>query len=169
MVALLLLAGGMPTQVASQPVPAGVVTGKSGLQVPRFVSLKADRVNVRVGPGEDYPIAWVFARPGLPIEIVQEYDTWRRVRDSDGSVGWVFQSLLSGARTASVSPWTNGDIVPILTEPSPGSSVAAYLETGVVAAVRRCHAGWCQLSGEGFSGWIEQNQLWGVYPDEEID
>ena len=92
---------------------AASVVGKSGLQVPRFVSLKAGRVNVRVGPGEDYKIAWVFTRTGLPIEVIQEYDTWRRIRDSDGAVGWVFNSLLSGKRTAVVTPWSKGEPQPI--------------------------------------------------------
>ena len=91
----------------------GLDTGASGLPVPRFVSLKAGRVNVRVGPGEDYKIAWVFTKPGLPIEVIQEYDTWRRIRDSDGTMGWVFQSLLSGKRTAVVAPWAAGDPRPI--------------------------------------------------------
>jgi SH3-like domain-containing protein len=155
------------TGVAAQD--GGVSIGGSGLEVPRFVSLKASRVNVRVGPGEDYPIAWVFTRPGLPIEVIQEYDTWRRVRDSDGSVGWVFQGLLSGERTAAVAPWSGGDIKPLRAGPSGESAIAAYLETGVVGAVSACRAGWCKLTGEGFSGWIEQDQLWGVYLNEDID
>ncbi|MEX0853449.1 MAG: SH3 domain-containing protein [Bauldia sp.] len=143
--------------------------GKSGLPLPRFVSLKASRVNVRNGPGQDYGVAWVFTRAGLPIEVVQEYDTWRRVRDSDGSVGWVFHSLLSGTRTAVVSPWATGEPLALRTRSSPQASIAAYLEPGVLASIERCQAGWCRLSGDGFDGWMSQDQLWGVYPDEEID
>ena len=88
---------------AAQPATPGVAVGPSGLPVPRFVSLKSGRVNVRVGPGEDYKIAWVFVKSGLPIEVVQEFDNWRQIRDSDGATGWVFQSLLSGKRTAVVA------------------------------------------------------------------
>ena len=97
------------SQAAAAETADGTALGKSGLPVPRFVSLKAGRVNVRVGPGEDYKVAWVFTRPALPVEIIQEFDTWRRIRDSDGSVGWVFHSLLSGKRTAVVAPWTTGE------------------------------------------------------------
>ena len=150
-------------------VAAGAKAGASGLPVPRFVSLKAGRVNVRVGPGEDYKIAWVFTKPGLPIEVIQEFDTWRRIRDSDGMVGWVFQSLLSGKRTAVVAPWAKGDPRPIRRDASPEAAITAYLEPGVMGEIDRCKDDWCRISGERFSGWITQDQLWGVYPDEQID
>jgi SH3-like domain-containing protein len=79
--------------------------GPSGLPLPRFVSLKATRVNLRIGPGRDYAVAWLYTRPGVPMEVIQEYDNWRRVRDAEGTEGWVYQSLLSGDRTATVAPW----------------------------------------------------------------
>jgi SH3-like domain-containing protein len=153
----------------ASPLEAAGVGGKSGHQVPRFVSLKAGRVNVRVGPGEDYKIAWVFTRTGLPIEVIQEYDTWRRIRDSDGSVGWVFNSLLSGKRTAVVTPWNEGGPQPIHADATTGATVTAYLEPGVLGIVDRCRGGWCRISGKGFGGWIEQDRLWGVYPNEDVD
>jgi SH3-like domain-containing protein len=92
-----------PPVADAAPDPA-VTMGKSGLPLPRFVSLKAGRVNVRVGPGEDYKVAWVFTKSQLPVEVIQEFDTWRRIRDSDGQMGWVFHSLLSAKRTAVVTP-----------------------------------------------------------------
>ena len=170
----LFLAIGLVTAAQSSAIAASdskpnAGNGASGLPVPRFVSLKAGRVNVRIGPGEDYKIAWVFTRPGLPIEIIQEFANWRRIRDSDGSVGWVFHSLLSGKRTAVVAPWTSGDPRPIRAAGSADAAVTAYLEPGVMAAIERCEAGWCRLSGDSFGGWIEQVQLWGVYPDEDVD
>lgn len=170
--ALVLLPVTMAPSVADQVVASvdrSVEKGPSGLPVPRFVSLKAGRVNVRIGPGEDYKIAWVFTRPGLPIEVIQEYDTWRRIRDSDGTVGWVFQSLLSGKRTAVVSPWAKGDPRPIRSASSASADVTAYLEPGVTGEIDRCSGGWCRIDGKGFSGWIAQDQLWGVYADEEIN
>ena len=160
--------------VISDPIAAsasetGIRTGASGLPIPRFVSLKASRVNVRIGPGEDYRIAWVFVRPGLPIEVIQEFETWRRIRDSDGTVGWVFQSLLSGKRNAVVAPWSNEDQRPIRAVASENSAITAYLGPGVMAEIERCDNGWCRLSGADFRGWIVQDQLWGVYPGEEIN
>jgi SH3-like domain-containing protein len=170
----LLLAIGLVTAADSSAIAAsagksGGGAGASGLPVPRFVSLKAGRVNVRIGPGEDYKIAWVFTRPGLPIEVIQEFDNWRRIRDSDGTVGWVFQSLLAGKRTAVVAPWASDDPRPIRASASPDATVEAYLQPGVMAEIERCSEGWCRLSGANFDGWITQEQLWGVYPGEEID
>jgi len=77
----------------------------SGLPMPRFVSLKADEVNVRKGPGWDHAVAWIFRRAGLPVEVIAEFDVWRQVRDSEGATGWVIGSLLSGRRTVLVAPW----------------------------------------------------------------
>ena len=77
--------------------------GPSGLPIPRFVSLKAEKVNVRRGPSSDHPVAWVFQRKGLPVEIVAEFENWRRVRDSDGEEGWILQNMLSGKRTAVIA------------------------------------------------------------------
>ncbi len=170
----LSLAIGMATlpdggAIAASPGMPSAGTGASGLPVPRFVSLKAGRVKVRFGPGEDYKIAWVFTRPGLPIEVIQEFANWRRIRDSDGTVGWVFQSLLSGKRTAVVAPWASDDPRPIRASASPDAEVAAYLQPGVMAEIEGCSDGWCRLSGANFDGWISQEQLWGVYPGEEVD
>ena len=91
---------------ARRPRPAG--GSGTGLPVPRYVSLKTDRVNLREGPSKDHRTAWVFQRAGLPVEIVAEYETWRRIRDSEGTEGWVLHSLLSGRRTALVMPWAQG-------------------------------------------------------------
>ena len=147
-----------------------VDVGPSGLPVPRFVSLKSSRVNVRVGPGEDYQIAWVFVKSGLPIEVVQEFDNWRQIRDADGETGWVFQSLLSGKRTAVVAPWAKqSGPRPIRASSAPDAAIAAFLEPGVRVDVKRCEGDWCRVSGTSFVGWIDRKQLWGVYPDEMID
>ncbi len=99
-------AHGSTDDAAEVASPATVQTGPSGLPLPRFVSLKSDRVNVRAGPGQSHRVAWVFSRAGLPVEIVAEFENWRRIRDSDGSEGWVFHSLLSGRRTGVVAPWS---------------------------------------------------------------
>src|SRR5436305_4699840 len=76
--------------------------GASGLPIPRFVSLKSDKVNVRAGPTRDHDVAWIYTRAGLPVEITAEYENWRRIRDWEGAEGWVYHSLLSGRRTGLV-------------------------------------------------------------------
>ncbi|MEO6781083.1 MAG: SH3 domain-containing protein [Bradyrhizobium sp.] len=141
----------------------------SGLPVPRYVSLKSDHVNVRAGPTKDNDVSWVYTRAGLPVEITAEFENWRRVRDSEGAEGWVYHSLLSGRRTAVVTMKTRDELAPLYDSADPKSAVAARLQAGVVAQVRRCGSGWCHVSGNGFDGWIQQERLWGVYADEKVD
>ena len=141
----------------------------SGLPVPRFVSLKADKVNMHIGPAKTYETKWLYQRAGLPVEITAEFETWRRIRDSDGTEGWVYHSLLSGRRTGVVSAKAKDDLVPVYDSADLKGRVVAQLERGVQGSVKRCNAGWCKISGQGFDGWIQQDRLWGVYPDEKFD
>lgn len=146
----------------------GAVSG-TGLPVPRFVSLKSDHVNVRGGPTKDNDVSWIYTRSSLPVEITAEFENWRRIRDSEGSEGWVYHSLLSGKRTAVVSTKGKDQLAPLYDSADKGAAVAARLESGVLASVKRCNGSWCRIAGKGFDGWIEQQRLWGVYPDEKID
>jgi SH3-like domain-containing protein len=144
-------------------------TGKSSLPVPRFVSLKSDKVNVRKGPSTDQAIVWVFSRAGLPVEVIAESDNWRRVRDSEGADGWVFHSLLSARRTALVTPWSKGDErVPLFSSNSTGSRAIAELQSGVLGNVLSCDGEWCNVSVDDYSGYVQQDKLWGVYKGEEV-
>jgi SH3-like domain-containing protein len=145
-------------------------TGKvSGLPLPRFVSLKSDRVNLREGPSKDHRTTWVFERAGLPVEITAEFDTWRKVRDSEGTEGWVLHSLLSGRRTALVAPWRKDQVFTLYAKPSTSSGPTARLQPGVIANIKTCDGSWCQVFGDGFEGYIEQTSLWGVYQNEKIE
>lgn len=141
----------------------------SKLPMPRFVSLKADRVNLREGPSKDHRTSWVFQRSGLPVEITAEFETWRRIRDAEGAEGWVLHSLLSGRRTALVAPWSRGGPVALYQKPGTTSAVEAQLQPGVLGSVRSCDGAWCRISGNGFDGYIQQQSLWGVYPNEKVD
>jgi SH3-like domain-containing protein len=142
---------------------------KSGLPVPRFVSLKPDKVNVRGGPTRDHEVTFVYTRAGLPVEITAESDNWRRIRDWEGSEGWVYHSLLSGRRTAVITPKNKQELVPLYRKPDVNTGMSARLQSGVLASVKKCDGGWCHVSGSGFDGWIVQEKLWGVYPAEKID
>jgi SH3-like domain-containing protein len=148
---------------------AGGASGKTALPVPRFVSLKSDKVNVRRGPSTDQAIVWVFSRAGLPVEIIAESENWRRVRDSEGADGWVFHSMLSARRTALVAPWTKGqDSVPLYDSKSTGSRAVAALQAGVLGNILSCDGEWCNVSVEDYSGYVQQDKLWGVYRGEEV-
>ena len=154
---------------ASLGQAAGGITGASGLPIPRFVSLKAEKVNVRRGPSSDHPVAWVFNRKGLPVEIVAEFETWRRIRDADGEEGWILQNMLTGKRTAVVAPWKQGQTVPLFDAPNTAAPVVARLGAGLLGDVANCSGEWCEVTAGGYEGWIEQTQLWGVYPGEAVN
>ncbi len=142
--------------------------GPSGLAIPRFVSLKAEKVNVRRGPSSDHPVAWVFQRKGLPVEIVAEFENWRRVRDSDGEEGWILQSMLAGKRTAVVAPWRGKQMTLLHSAANKTSSVAANLSSGAMSEVAGCDGNWCEINASGYDGYVEQSMLWGVYPGEVV-
>lgn len=146
-------------------------TGKSGLPLPRYVSLKSDKVNLRTGPGTDYPTTWVYRRAGLPLEIFDEFQNWRRVRDSEGTEGWVYSGLLSGRRTALVLPWERAKpdtpaSTAVFNRASNSAAKVALIEAGVIADIHGCDGKWCQVSIDTYDGYVEQKNLWGVYPNE---
>lgn len=148
---------------------AAVEASKSAPSIPRFVSLKSDKVNVRNGPSTDQAIVWIFSRAGLPVEVIAESDNWRRVRDSEGADGWVFHSLLSARRTVLVTPWEKGEeSVPLYSSKSTGSRAVAALQSGVLANVLECDGEWCHVSVDDYSGYVQQEKLWGVYRGEEV-
>lgn len=142
--------------------------GQSGLPLPRFVSLKSSRVNLRIGPGRDYAVDWLYLKPGLPLEIIQEYDNWRRVRDSEGTEGWIYQSLLSGRRTGMATPWNKGKeaTVALLAEPEKEARTVAVIEPGAVGRIHLCNGDWCEMTFAGHKGWVKQALVWGAYPGE---
>ena len=146
--------------------PIGPVTK---LPLPRYASLKTDRVNLREGPSKDHATKWVYERAGLPVEITAEFEIWRKIRDLEGVEGWVLHSLLSGRRTALVTPNKKGENSKIYARPSELADLAATLQSGVIVNIRSCDGAWCLVDGDGFKGYIEQVKLWGVYPDEKVE
>jgi len=168
---VLAMAG--PADLAAQATPgAPAAAAGTGLQVPRFVSLKSDRVNLRQGPGTEYPTAWVFRRAGLPVEVIKEFESWRQVRDAEGTTGWVLGTMLSGRRTAVILPWEKNAgksaTAALRDDDSEGATPVAQVEAGVLASIITCDGRWCRVSVGGFRGYIEQTKLWGAYRGEII-
>ena len=160
------LAAAMAAAPAYAAPPLGTVTG---LPLPRYASLKTDRVNLREGPSKDQATKWVFQRAGLPVEITAEFATWRKVRDSEGAEGWVLHTLLSGRRTALVGAGKTGQTFNVNGAPDDKSEVAAQLQSGVIVNLRKCDGNWCAVFGQGYKGYMVQTDLWGAYPGEKVD
>ncbi|PID36016.1 MAG: aspartyl-trna synthetase [Rhodobacterales bacterium] len=141
---------------------AGERGPQTGLPLPRFVSLKAREANVRRGPSLSHRIDWVFQRRGMPLQVVGEYEHWRRVQDQDGVGGWVHYMLLSGARTGLVET----DLAGLYASADTRSLVKAHLEAGVIVSIERCKPAWCRVRAEGIKGWVEKKHIWGVTSEE---
>jgi SH3-like domain-containing protein len=151
------------------PALAQETTGSvSGLPIPRFVSLKPSDTPMREGPSKDHRIKWVFKKEGVPVEIIAEFDNWRRVRDSEGDDGWVYHARLSGRRTAQLNPKLKDKDIPLHARDNESAQVVARLQPGVIGSIEQCNGRWCRISGEGFDGWMQQDRLWGVYPGERV-
>jgi SH3-like domain-containing protein len=148
-----------------QPTRDAIIKRGSGLPVPRFASLRSDEVNVRSGPGTRYPIEWVFQRKNMPVEVVAEFDTWRKIRDWQGTSGWVHQSMLVGKRTIVVA----GRQVSLRRTPESDSQVVAKVETSVQGELMSCKGSWCRVRIADYKGWIQRSDMWGIYPDEKIE
>lgn len=176
----LLAQGGLPPLPGQQGTSKGAAanaappaTPASGQPMPRFASLKSDRVNVRRGPGTDHGIDWVYRRAGLPIEVIAESEIWRRVRDADGGSGWVLNSLVSNRRTALIEPWeakanATPPQVSLKSDDRDSASEVAKVEAGVIVNVRTCDGRWCYVGVGELRGYIEQRRLWGVYKGETV-
>jgi SH3-like domain-containing protein len=154
---------------AANEMPERRPGASTGLPVPRFVSLKSGRANVRRGPGTDFPIDWVYRKNGVPLEIIAESHNWRRIRDHEGDGGWIWHTMLAGERTAIIDGMSQGEAVPLRSTPGIEAATTAYAEPGLVARVTACKAGWCRLDTKGHQGWVAQRMLWGIYPGEEFE
>jgi SH3-like domain-containing protein len=139
--------------------------GETNLPTPRFVSIKSDEVNVRAGPGDSYPIKWVIIKKELPVEIIQEFEHWRKIRDISGDEGWVHSAMVTGIRTAIILDKTWD----ITNKPEKTSKIIATIEKGVVVDINKCNINACEVRIENVDGWIERTALWGIYKNELIE
>ena len=142
----------------------------SGLPLPRFVTVEDEKTHVRAGPGEKYPIQWVIERKGLPVEIILEFENWRKIKDFDGQEGWVFHSLLSGERTGIVKAKAPVSVFQApFDDVNNKGALAMKLEPMVLLEIHGCDGAWCEISSSGFSGWLQRKHIWGVYESENFN
>ena len=159
------------------PAVAATAETPSGLPLPRFVTTRSTPINVRVGPGTKYDVSWVYEVAGTPVEIIQEFDVWRKIRDVDGSEGWVHQNMLSGVRAGYVSK-DAGDRVGLRAAANEDAGIVAWVGPGFPVKIQSCDKGWCAVtatdhpqngSSANYSGYLPEMALWGVYQGESFD
>ncbi len=137
---------------------------ESKRRLPRFVSLRSNEINVRTGPGQRYPVQWVLKRRFLPVEIIAEFETWRKIRDWEGAIGWVHQRTLTGRRSIIVT----GRIRTLRRRPRNDAPAVARAEPKIVGRLLSCQKSWCRVDIQGRRGWLQRRAFWGVYPKESI-
>lgn len=141
-----------------------VVQG-SGLPVPRFVTLKSNEVNMRVGPGREYPLAWIYKRKDLPLKVIAEFDVWRKVIDHEGVTGWIHGQLVSARRMAVIQE----PVTKLYRRPDSTSDIVAMAEKGVMMELQYCQENWCRLANDQVRGWTQRDAIWGALAGEIID
>lgn len=163
---------------AAHATIAAAAETPSGLPLPRFVTTRSTPINVRVGPGTKYDVSWIYKVAGTPVEIIQEFDVWRKIRDVDGSEGWVHQNMLSGNRAGYVLPESNVERVALRTAATDEAGVSAWVGPGFPVKIQSCEAGWCSVvavdhaggrASGTYSGYVPEGDLWGVYRGESFD
>jgi SH3-like domain-containing protein len=163
---------------ALAPAAAWAAETASGLPLPRFVTTRSNQINLRVGPGPKYDVIWIYKIAGTPVEIIKEFDTWRKIRDVDGTEGWVHQSMLTGGRAGYVAPWVNDPKVALRTASAPDSGVVAWLTPRFPVKISSCESGWCAVTATdhpqsghpvAYNGYLPETDIWGVYQGESFD
>lgn len=142
--------------------PEPSILNPSGMAIPRYVSLKYDEINVRVGPGKRYPIRYVYKRVGLPVQVVEEFAHWRKIADYEGSAGWVHKGAIDGKRTAIVMDKMQN----LYAKPDATSNVTIRADKLVIGTLKKCEPDWCQLEIGTARGWIRKADIWGVTREE---
>jgi SH3-like domain-containing protein len=154
-----------PAVAPPQPAPiAPPAEAAPSAPAAHFASLRADKVNLHTGPGDDYPIAWQYIRRGMPVEVLTVFDIWRKIRDVDGAEGWVNQVMLTGRRSVLVTGVTRS----LRDNPAADAAIVAQLEPGVIAKLSRCDPAWCQVEAQSYKGWLKREEIWGLEPGEVV-
>ena len=142
--------------------------GETGLTIPRFVSLRSNHINARSGPGARYPIEWVYMQKSAPVEIIAEFEFWRKIKDWQGSESWVHKSMLSGKRSVKViTPGENN----VYAKDDFKAKIIAKVEDEVVGEIEKCpvNNSFCKIKFASITGWVPRQNLYGIYPEEIID
>lgn len=146
--------------------PGPGIGSATKLPVPRFVSLRSDKVNVRAGPGFQYPVNWVYQRKDLPVEIIGEFDVWRQILAPDGGTGWVHEATIMAKRGFYIT----ANKAPLRSSPNSSANIVAYLKEGVSGSLLRCSSDsrYCKVAIKYDTGYLARNDFWGAFSDETV-
>tara|TARA_Y100000815_G_scaffold270592_1_gene295536 strand:- start:192 stop:689 length:498 start_codon:yes stop_codon:yes gene_type:complete len=157
-----LVLGLMGVSFLSFEAVAAGIGSETGFAIPRFVSMRAEKANVRRGPTLDHRIDWVFERAGLPVVVRGEFGHWRLIEDVDGDGGWVHRALIAGRKTGLV----RDESVDVYAAPFDTAGRVAEAKEGIIVNVEECTDDWCQIEWKSIEGWMKKDDLWGVDPEQ---
>ena len=140
-------------------------TGKeTGLEIPRYVSLKSNDSNIRIGPSMNYPIEIKYILKNYPLKVLEEYEEWRKVEDFKKNTGWIHKSLITGNRTGIIL----SNEKPVKLFNTLNGNVIGEIGKRNIVYLEKCKINWCLVSLENFRGWMDKKYIWGVTQNEII-
>ena len=163
-VGLLMAMTVTPMRAAGAQETKLVVQG-SGLPVPRFVTLKSDTVNMRVGPGREYPLSWVYKKKNLPVKVIAEFDVWRKIIDHEGTTGWVHSQLVTLKRYALIQ----SRLTKLYRKADFDSPVVAVADKGVIVELQICESQWCRIATQDLRAFVRREDIWGILENETLN
>ena len=147
----------------SVPSNSNNIGSNTGLELPRFVSLKSDDANIRVGPSVNYPIVLKYTKANLPLKIIEEYNDWRKIEDIYSNIGWIHKSLIKGERRGIIISTDNSNVKLHNIEKG---KIFGEIEVGAIVLISKCKKEWCQIEKNNIKGWIDKKNIWGSKKDE---
>ena len=162
---IILLSVLLSFSILAIAAPKYSLAEETKLPLPRFVSIRSGEVNVRTGPGIRYPIKWVIVRKNLPVEIVAEFEDWRKIRDISNDEGWVHRAMLTGRRHAII----DAEKVEVKDKAKAGSKLVALANKGSILRINSCDEDYCEVEANDVDGYVKNKNLWGIYPDEVFE
>ena len=142
------------------------IGSQTGLEIPRYVSLKSNDSNMRVGPSKNYPIKLNYISKNYPVKIIDEYLDWRKVEDFEKNIGWMHKSLLTGERYGLILS-RNKRSVNIYN--SINGKVIGEINTKLIVRLSKCKIDWCFILINNYKGWIRKKNIWGVKGNEKFN
>ena len=139
---------------------------ETGLKIPRYVSLKSDESNLRVGPSKNYPIILVYSVTNFPIKIIDEFEDWRKIIDFEDNIGWVHKSLIRAERYGIVVSESEKKVIIFN---SIESKIIGEIEKGAIVLISKCKVDKCKIINNDYSGWIKKKYIWGIEQDEKFN
>ena len=136
---------------------------ETSLKLPRYVTLKSNDSNLRVGSNINYPIKLKYVIANTPVEIFDEYKDWRKINDYEGNEGWLHRSLLKSKRFAIINiPYKESAQV----YDKPKGNVIGKIGKRNIVKIEKCLKDWCNIKYNQYKGWIIKLNLWGIYEEE---